>query len=189
MDWLARLYARRIINVNVNIIVAGALALGFTVVVMTLIGRAGLDERIHTASGLSGKFIVGGLTFIVDLVADVAVYFLLHWLANHLPRKGANLINPAYAKMTFLEDAGRVQVQRACLSPVLYVIALGGQHALLHLEYSIAASTTIGFVSGITVTRILHTAWMWLEERHLAKAQRVPMTNTHTATTEQRPAA
>jgi hypothetical protein len=186
MEWLARWYCKRIINVNVNIIVAGALALGFTVVVMTLIGKAGLDERIHNASGLSAKFIVGGLTFIVDLVADIAVYFLLHWLANHLPRKSGHLINPAYAKMSFLEDAGRVQVQRACLSPVLYIIALGGQHALLHANYSIAASTTIGFVAGITVTRILHTGWMWLEERQLAKQH----AHTHViAPSEQRPAA
>jgi putative flippase GtrA len=186
MEWLARCYAKRIINVNVNIIVAGVLALGFTVIIMTLIGKAGLDERIHNASKLSPKFIVGGLTFIVDLVADVAVYFLLHWLANHLPRKSGHLINPAYAKMSFLEDAGRVQVQRACLSPVLYIIALGCQHALLHANYSIAASTAIGFAAGISVTRVLHTAWMWLEERRLAKR------HAHTlvpSPSEQRPAA
>ena len=169
MEWLSRLYARRIVNVNVNIIIAGMLAVGITVLVMLFLGRMGLNERLEARSGLSDKFIVGGLTFIVDLVADVAVYYGLHWLANHMPKRVHLHLNPAYAKMSFVKDATRVQVQRACLSPILYIIALGGQHALLHAQFSIASSTAISFSAGIAVTRVLHTIWMILEERHLLK--------------------
>ena len=169
MEWLTRWYARRIVNVNINIIVAGLLAVGITVVVMTIVGRMGLDDRLEAKSGLSDKFIVGGLTFIVDLIADLAVYYALHWLANHMPKRVHLPLNPAYAKMTFLKDATRVQMQRACLSPLLYIIALGGQHALLHANFSIAASTAIPFCAGIAVTRVIHTIWMMLEERHLLK--------------------
>ena len=170
MNWLARWYAKRIVNVNVNIIVAGMMAMGVTVVAMSMIGRLGLEDRISGVSGLSEKLIVGVLTLVVDVVADLAVYYALHWLANHMPKPGQMLnINPAYAKMSFVQDATRVQWQRACLSPILYVIALGLQHLLLRVGFSIAAATAIGFSAGIATTRSIHTVWMMLEERHLLK--------------------
>lgn len=186
MEWLARLYARRIINVNVNIIAAGILALAFTAAFMHFFVAWQWDHAIANFLGfVSYKVVITAVTFLVDLVADLGVYYILHWYANHAPsRFGAKVLDPELAepslgsdlaeirqslRPSFLRDATKVQVQRIILSPILYIIALGGQHALLHAHVNVAAATAIGFGAGILVTRILHTLYMLREDR-LARA-------------------
>jgi len=181
MTWLRRLYDRRIVNVNVNVVLAGVLALGFTVAVMHLGERAGMLDRLaHHIPGFSiamfgyrfdfegDKFAVSGLTFIVDLVADVIAYYVLHWFANRVPRKHAARA-PGYADLSFMRDATLVQFERALLSPVLYIVALGLQNALLHQGFGLAAATAWGFGTGIAATRLLHTLWMLRQERGAGK--------------------
>lgn len=176
MERLAKLYDHRIVNVNVNILVAGVVALGVTVGVMhtlealgwlgTMVGWVG--EKHFRLGGFelhSEKFLVSGLTFLVDLVADVAVYYGLHWLANHMPRKGRPVRRGAYADLSFMRDATLVQFERALLSPVLYVAALGLQSKMLHEGYGVAISTTVGFAVGLVISRTLHTMWMVRAER------------------------
>lgn len=173
MDWLATWYSKRIVNVNVNILLAGVLALGVTVIAMHAAETSGLVERLASLLGVNFKLIVGGLTFIVDLVADLAVYYFLHWYANHGPRRLQLRIDPAYAHLSFMQDATKVQLERLTLSPILYIIALGGQHLLLHADFSVGAATAIGFAAGLATTRTLHTFWMLAEMRR-AKRFRTP---------------
>ena len=68
-------------------------------------------------------------------------------------------------------DAGLVQIQRAILSPMLYIIWLVVQHYLI-AETPIGAgwATAIGGVIGIGASRIVHTIWMLVEERRHLKA-------------------
>ena len=47
MKWLVSLYDRRIVNVNVNVIVAGLLAMGITVLVMHFAERSGLLSSLQ----------------------------------------------------------------------------------------------------------------------------------------------
>ncbi len=169
MDWLIRWYSRRVVNVNVNVIVAGALALGITVAIMHLLDRTGLFTRIEGRFHLPAKVQIGVTTFVVDLVADVVVYYALHWLANHMPRQTARIINPAYANLSFVKDATLVQMERAALSPLLYLIALGIQHWMLNRHAGVGEATAIGFGVGIGTTRVLHTAWMLLQERRFLR--------------------
>jgi hypothetical protein len=179
---MARLYDRRIVNVNVNIIVAGVAAMAITVGVMHLADRAGLLARLdgllpnikgtlfgHEFEIRSQKLIISALTFFVDLIADVAVYFGLHWLANHMPRQRLVPINPAYADLSFMRDASLVQFERAILSPLLYLVALGSQNAMLHRGVGIEKATAVGFTAGILTARILHTIWMVYSERKAGK--------------------
>ncbi len=209
MERLARLYGKRIVNVNVNIIAAGVLALIVTAVFMHFFVAWNWHEVISGWVGFNPKIIITASTFLVDLVADLAVYYVLHWYANHVPsrfeklahvEKVHDLVNPDFAKpaftkesiaasplsprrikaaatgkkdngitRAFVRDATKVQVERMILSPILYVIALGGQHALLHAHMPVAWATAIGFGAGILVTRILHTIFMWREERANAR--------------------
>ena len=164
MDRLVRWYRIRTVNVNVNIVTAGAISLGFTVLVM---------EGIHRAFVLENPYLIGALTFVVDIVADVVVYYVLHWLANHWPTRDLKIISPAYAHLSFFHDATLVQFERAALSPLLYAVALGLQHLLLRWEWGIAASTAIGFGLGIALTRVLHTLWMLRQERRARARHRV----------------
>lgn len=155
MRRLVHWYDQRIVNVNINIILAGALALGITVVVMHALVSLGLENN----------YAITALTFLVDLVADVGVYFALHWAANHMPRSAPRVVNVAYGRLGFLKDATLVQFERAVLSPVLYIIALGLQHTLLRLDWGVAAATSVGFAVGIACSRSLHTLWMLRQER------------------------
>lgn len=176
MGWLNAFYSRRIVNVNVNVVAAGICALGITVLVMHTLESTGLLARLQDFVPdftfkrhgehhkiLGEKLAVSGTTFLVDLVADVLVYYGLHWLANHMPRKKPRPV-PATDK-SFMKDASIVQLQRAVLSPLLYLIALGFQNVLLHHGAGIARATTVGFVMGIAVSRVLHTLWMLASDR------------------------
>ncbi len=152
LEW----YDRRIVNVNVNIIAAGLLALIPTAIV------AHLAETVFLVRHWAAITII---TFITDAVSDVAVYYLLHWIANHMPRDTPRLVRSvAYRGMSFVKDATLVQFERACLSPLLYVIALGGQFFLKRWGLDLVWATIIGFASAILVTRILHTIWMYRAE-------------------------
>jgi len=179
MTWLRAFYSRRIVNVNVNVVVAGVFALLITIGVMHLADRWGLIARMQGFAPdfnfdlmgrrfeLEGhKFVISGLTFVVDIIADVLVYYGLHWLANHMPAQKSNCAkNPAYADLSFMRDASLVQFERAIISPLLYVVALGLQNTLMHKGVSIERATAAGFALGILVSRLVHTLWMLRQER------------------------
>ena len=209
MEPLARLYGKRIVNVNVNIIAAGVLALIVTAVFMHYFVSWNWHEVLSGWTGFNPKIIITATTFFVDLVADLAVYYVLHWYANHAPSRlekmahvenVPDLVDPDFAKPTFtkesiaaspispqrlkaaaqgkkredvtrafVRDATKVQVERMILGPILYVIALGGQHALLHAHVPVGMATAMGFGAGILTTRILHTIFMIREERANAR--------------------
>ncbi len=176
MRRLSEWYDYRIVNVNVNILAAGVVAVGLTMAVMHALERSGslaslikwvgehhyhvLGHEIH-----GEKLVVSGLTFLVDIVADVAVYYGLHWLANHMPRNGKRKRSIAYADLSFMRDATLVQFERAILSPILYIAALGLQSLLLHQGRGVAFATGVGFAVGLLISRTLHTLWMLRQER------------------------
>ncbi len=176
MRRLAEWYDYRIVNVNVNILAAGTVALVITMAAMHALEQSGTLDRIIKWVGeyhfpLFGKevhaekLVVSGLTFIVDLVADVLVYYALHWVANHMPRSGQRKRSPAYADLSFMRDATLVQFERALLSPILYIAALGLQSLLLHQGRGVAFATGVGFAVGLLLSRTLHTIWMLRQER------------------------
>ena len=158
---MAHWYARRIVNVNVNIIAAGVLA---------LIPVSLCVHFIHSTRFIENGTAIAAITFVLDIVFDFTIYFFLHYLANHGPFRKLVSHNPAYRGMSFLHDAGLVQMQRAILSPMLYIIWLVVQHQLIeHTSIGAGWATAIGGVIGIGTSRVLHTLWMMLEERKHAK--------------------
>lgn len=158
---VAHWYARRIVNVNVNIIAAGLLA---------LIPVSICVHFIHSTRFIENGKAIAAITFVLDIVFDFTIYFFLHYLANHGPFRKLVSHNPAYRGMSFLHDAGLIQMQRAILSPMLYIIWLVVQNQLIE-QTSIGAgwATAIGGVIGIGTSRVLHTLWMMLEERRHAR--------------------
>ncbi len=156
MGILSEWYDRRIVNVNVNIVVAGLLAL----IPTTAAASAAKNLlEIHT------PIFITAITFIVDAVADVLVYYLLHWWANHATPSPRRVVRSyAYSKMSFVKDATLVQFERACLSPLLYAIALGLQYTLMHNDVRVEWATIIGYLTAILVTRVLHTIYMYRAE-------------------------
>lgn len=158
MRRLLHLYNRRIVNVNVNVIVAGILALGPTVLVVHLSRHAGVHD--------DDRLLITAITFVADVVFDVAIYFGLHWLANHRPGvRRLSQVDAAYRQISFIRDAATVQVQRLILSPMLYAVAFGTMYTLLHAGWAREIASASGLVAGIITTRILHTVWMLRWER------------------------
>jgi putative flippase GtrA len=189
MEWFARWYARRIVNVNVNIILAGAMAIGIMWVVMHLLHRVKVDEHLARELSISTKLVNMGLSFVIDLVADLAVYYFLHWYANHMPRKlGGKMINPEYSDLSFMQDATKVQVERMLLSPVLYGIAMGLQYFLMHRDVAPPTAAAIGFAVGILTSRTLHTMWMLWEQRRLRAKMITPALQQDNSQSVQDPA-
>ncbi|MGQ0629245.1 MAG: hypothetical protein ACT4PL_14230 [Phycisphaerales bacterium] len=220
LRWVARIYARRIVNINVNIILAGLLALPVVLVILRIANTLGLTEE-H-------KALVSVITFVADIVADVTIYFILHWLANHSPWRRKELEDVAVAadhlhlftekdgkqageaseanvagaagadgprgptaelpgsipppglrprrKLTatsaealrFLKEATIVQIERAALSPLLYVLWLGTQQYLLRRDHSMEFSTVAGFCVAIGIVRTIHTVWMIRKDHRAA---------------------
>lgn len=159
LQWLGQLYTRRIVNVNVNIVLAGVLALPPTLLAVWLAHRMGVET----------PWIISAITFVTDVVADVVIYYSLHWLANHWPalhvlrRHHPHKVQKAH--LSFFKDATLVQVERAALSPLLYFLFLGTQHVLMANGWHPVPATVIGFAIGIGVARLLHTLWMLRQER------------------------
>lgn len=164
---IAHQYARRIVNVNVNILAAGLLAL----VPVSLVVYA-----IHKTGLVTNPWWITAITFGLDVVFDFSIYFALHYLANHGPLRKLVAANPAYRGMSFLHDAGIVQMQRAILSPLLYILWLGTQNYMLHHQILNGFwATAAGGVLGIGVSRVIHTVWMIQEEkRRTAKLATAP---------------
>ncbi len=170
LQWVAKLYARRIVNVNVNIIVAGVLSLPVVLGVLKIGMLLGLND--------AHALVLPLVTFVADVTADVTIYYLLHWLANHSPWRKQMLedVALAAARMNFFKDATIVQFERAVLSPLLYVIWFGTQWLIINLSdnpkepTTVYLATIVGFVLAISVTRTLHTVWMLTKERRQALA-------------------
>ena len=157
---LARLYRRRIINVNVNILLASGLALAPTVGVVHLLTRLEVHHRI----------VITVVTLVADVIFDALIYFVLHWVANHMPWRGHPTDKPAGgAFLSFIKGASPVQFERATLSPVLYGLALLLQHRLIGQGVTPEAATAIGFAVGILSARVLHTIWMFRQDRRAAR--------------------
>jgi hypothetical protein len=168
-------YARRIVNVNINIILAGVLAL----IPVTFIARlaehllsTGLvkNHRLQAHHALA----ISAVTLVTDIILDVGIYFVLHWLASHVSKRIPAMVeqriegvaDAAAESVPFFKDAAKVQLQRAVLSPLLYILWLGSQFVFINVaEWSAAWATVVGFCIAIGTVRTIHTFWMLKEER------------------------
>ncbi len=154
LERMFRFYQRhRIVNINLNVIAGGLLAVGLTLIPVTL------SRRFENLSNLHITLIAG----VSDAIFDVLIYYALHWVANHWrplrPKTRAEVAERRAKKPSFFRDATLVQFERALLSPVYYVVALGLKFTLLQRGMEREWALVVAFVSGIFVTRVLHTIW------------------------------
>jgi len=154
---LFRLYQRkRVININANVVAAG---LGSTAVVAGLLAL--LKYAFATDWPTWGYT---AFSLAADIVLDVAIFTGLHWLANHYrPRFGGEgrreKMELGAAAPPHLEDTAQVQLERAVLSPLYYLIAVAGTEALQRLGLRPYWAVLIAYPLGLAVTRTLHTWW------------------------------
>jgi hypothetical protein len=168
LSWCARQYAKRIVNVNVNIVLAGLFAAVFTTLAVRLLNTWHLlDGQPHWVAIV--------IMFIIDMVFDVVIAVSLHWLANHLPARlrGARrmvdaadrVIDAAPPPISFVKDATTIQFQRLCISPVLYGTAWAMQWWLLHEGVRAEWTVLPAYMTGVLVARAIHTPWLLYADR------------------------
>lgn len=158
-DHLFRLYQRKkIINVNVNIACAGLAAIILSA------------YPVHVVAGLIGQWLGEGYAWLgtiaaalIDGAVDVGIYFGLHWVANHWkplrPRSDADRRHYE-RRENFWKTATFIQAERYLLSPIFYIVAMGGMW-LLNTQAGMAHGTAfiIAFSCAIVCTRVIHTMW------------------------------
>lgn len=152
---VARWYSKRIVNVNVNVVVSGLLAGVLTVI----------PVHLTRYVGINGETAITAVAMVSDIVFDVLIYYVLHWVANHMPHKYRHHPPPGVPRLNFMRDATLVQFERALLAPVYYGIFLGLLHLMLTRGVPREVATFSSLACGILTTRVLHTFWMLRQER------------------------
>lgn len=140
---------RKIININVNVTVAGLLAIAVA------------KLPVHWVSewlGPDRRWLIVIAAALIDGIADVIIYYALHWIANHWRplRKGGSKVKGGMGE--FFKHASLVQFERYMLSPVFYIVAMGLMYVLG--EYTTMRDSwafVVGFTTAILTTRVLHT--------------------------------
>lgn len=148
-----RYYQRsKIVNINANIIVAGLLAVALAKIPVHYSRHFIPDEQ---------KLLITLFAIVCDMIADVAIYYALHWVANHWRPLGPVSKNESEngKSRSFVRDATVIQFQRMFLSPIYYGVAGGLMYLLKHQGMDRGWAFVIAFVTGIIVTRIIHTIW------------------------------
>lgn len=143
---------KRVVNINLNILAAGFLAIALAKLPVMYIGDWIGEEH---------KLLIAGVAYLVDTVFDVMVYYGLHWVANHWNPNGHLPQRAERPKSRrFMHDATRIQAERMALVPIFILIGPGGMWALDRfggLQHSWAF--VIAFAAAIVTTRVIHTAW------------------------------
>lgn len=152
---LFRLYQRkRIININVNVLLAGLVAIA-----LAKLPVAWASAAIGPGHELLKSLVAYG----IDFVVDVLVYFSLHWVANHwkplAPLSRHDQLHRADEAPSFIRDAGRVQAERVALVPLFALVSVGGMTLLQHANVKESWAFVWAFLAAMVVTRIVHTAW------------------------------
>lgn len=143
---------KRVVNINLNIVAAGFLAIALAKFPVMYVGNW---------IGTEHKLMIAGAAYLIDTFIDVCLYYLLHWVANHWNPNGhlpKDKDRPKSRK--FVHDATRIQAERMALVPIFIAIGPGGMWALQKFAgISHSWAFVIAFASAIITTRILHTIW------------------------------
>lgn len=147
-----KLYQRkRVVNINLNILAAGILA-----IVLIKFPVMFISKWI----GPEHKLLISVIAYVLDTIVDVMVYYALHWIANHWDPNNLKDQSKLPKKRRFIHDATRIQAERMALVPIFMFVAIGGMWAIQEF-FSIGASWALiyAFVSAMLITRIIHTFW------------------------------
>ncbi|MBA4039428.1 MAG: hypothetical protein C0468_03745, partial [Planctomyces sp.] len=171
LAWACRCYRSKIVNINVNILVASSAAVLLSTIPVHYSRYLGVPDE--------SKLLIIAIALVADIVLDVSIYYALHWLANHWPRtwktagrlvvKAAQVSSYEPPPTPFLREATRVQVQRLALSPILYGTYLGATYAFLHGGMDRTHASLASWALCVPLTRVLHTLWMLRDMRRDAR--------------------
>jgi len=126
-----KLYQRkRVININVNVFVAGLLSIALAKYPVMLI-----SEKI----GHEHMLLISIAAYVIDTAIDIVLYFGLHWIANHWrPLKQSHLIDKVTTPESSRTRNFLVDVRRLCQAGFY-----SGQVFGVELDDQVAAATAV----------------------------------------------
>lgn len=127
----------RIVNINVNILVAGVIATLFAAVPVSFLEMFTRNDVLIVL-----------FSFVFDGVADMLLFFGLHALVNYKVGKAGILLRDLYT----------LQKQRFVLAVLFFIVATSG-HYLLMTWFDTTGSFIVAYLFALLVTRAVHTAY------------------------------
>ena len=131
-------YAKRIININLNITIASLLS--------TIVAVYPIKYVANLSDSMT--FIVFS-AFAIDSILDGIIFSILHLISN----KNKKLKH-------YITDINQIQTQRIILSVIYFIFAVGLDYILM-IKFDISRTTSFVFayVFALIVTRTIHTLY------------------------------
>jgi hypothetical protein len=133
----------RVININVNILLAGLISLAL----------AGPFVRLTTFY-LHSDRAIALFSFVLDGIFDFAAFISLHG-AVYLALKHRKKIE----SRPFFKDIAEIQSHRIILSVVFFVLAVGGHLFWMHHGLERTHAFMISYGTALILVRVLHTRY------------------------------
>ncbi|MEL6329858.1 MAG: hypothetical protein AAFR38_09365 [Planctomycetota bacterium] len=154
---LFRFYQRkRVVNINANVVAAGLLS------TLVVAGILAIMKRVIGTDWPSLGYTL--FSAAADIVLDLAIFAALHWIANHWrPMRGASKREELELSASAphpIHDATKIQVERAVISPLYYLLAMGGMEALQRFaDWRPYTAVIVAYCAALVITRTVHTFW------------------------------
>jgi voltage-gated potassium channel Kch len=130
---LFRYKTNRLLNINVNIVLADVVSTAATALIVEAI-----QARLPT------PLAIVTVTAMIDGAISLVVFAGLHSYAN---------------KTRGMKDLLRVQLHRWALSPLHYLVGAGLQYALLAAGVRTGIGVLIAYLSAVAIVRTIHTLY------------------------------
>jgi hypothetical protein len=139
---------KRIINININIVSAGLLALAFALI----------PVHYTRVIGMSNELAITAIGTTFDIIFDVLIFYALHWIANHWNPKWS-VKKRKKPNRAYFKDATLIQFERALFAPLYYVISSSVNYSFQKSGMEREWAFACGFFVGLAITRVAHTLW------------------------------
>ncbi|TNE90514.1 MAG: hypothetical protein EP330_07865 [Deltaproteobacteria bacterium] len=134
---------RRVVHINVNIVLAGVASMALTTGVL------------HLSRGwVSSPWAIAVGTALTDALFDIALFATLHWLAS---RAGWEQQRDTHGSLA--GDTARLQFHRFVLAPIFYIGSVTSHGLLMSAGVDRVAAAWLAYMGTLAFTRLMHTTY------------------------------
>ncbi len=133
---------KRIVNINVNIIIASLVS-----IVLSLY-PVYLTKMISNSAGA-----IALISFGIDALIDGGIFIILHGFLNK-----KQIINGGISS-SLKRDIFRIQAERMVLSVFYFVFAVGGHYILIMNGLGRTAAFALSYIFALALSRYIHTLY------------------------------
>lgn len=135
---MIRHYKKRIVNINSNIIIASLTSI-FLAAYPVSLTKTFIDSMVGLLLS----------AFLIDAIIDLGIFGTLHYVSNYTKKN----------RKKFGRDLFTIQIHRAILSIIFFLIAVGLDFVLMVNGIERTASFVISYTIALIITRSIHTIY------------------------------